>query len=135
MARLTPREIALHVARIAWEKDGQDLRVLAFPAGSQVFDFCVVVTGRSDRQVRAIADEASQFAKRTGLHRHPVEGDSGWILLDLGDVVLHAFTAERRKLYSLDNLWPRVTFVDYEAGFRRLPPMDTGTATQPSAHS
>jgi ribosome-associated protein len=124
MSSLTARELALHVARIAWEKDAQDLRVMAFPPRTAICDFCVLVTARSDRQVNAIADETYRFAKKLGLHRHPVEGQSGWMLVDLSDVVLHVFSPELRQLYALDTLWPTVTTIDHEAGFRRLPKLD-----------
>jgi ribosome-associated protein len=124
MPSLSARDLALHVARIAWEKDGQDLRVMAFPPRTAICDFCVLVTARSDRQVNAIADEAYRFVKKLGLHRHPVEGQSGWMVLDMTDVVLHVFSPELRQSYALDTLWPTVTTIDHEAGFRRLPKLD-----------
>jgi ribosome-associated protein len=121
MPTLSSREIVLHAARIAWEKDGQDLRVLEFPAHSGVCDYCLLVTGRSDRQVGAIADEVWQFAKKQGLPHHPVEGASGWMVVDLIDVVVHAFGPEQRELYDLDTLWPQAKVVDHEAAFKTLP--------------
>jgi ribosome-associated protein len=117
------RALALHAARIAWEKDGQDIRVLAFPPGTGLCDFCVLVTGRSERQAHAIADELGRFAKSHGLHRHAVEGESGWMLIDLYDVVLHAFTPEKRKLYALDSLWKQATIIDHEAELKTLAPL------------
>lgn len=137
MPSLTARELAIHIARIAWEKDGQDLRLVSFPKGVQICDFCILVTGRSDRQVRAIAEHAGIFAKSLGLRRYPVEGESGWFLLDLGNVILHAFSQEKRQLYDLDSLWPRMTIIDHEAEFRRLPKLniaDPAETAEPASH-
>jgi ribosome-associated protein len=124
MTTLNAREIALHAARIAWEKDGQELRVLEFPPGGTLFDYCVLVNGRSDRQVKSIVDELWHFAKRQGLPRLPVEGESGWMVIDLLDVVVHAFGPEQRVHYALDTLWPQARTVDHESEFRRLPKLD-----------
>lgn len=114
------RDLALYVARIAWEKDGQDIRVLGFPPLSGMCDYCVLVTGRSERQAYAIVDEAWRFAKSHNLHYQPIEGEAGWLVLDLFDVVLHAFTPEPRQLYALDSLWPKAALIDHEAGFKGL---------------
>lgn len=132
MPSLSARDLALHVARIAWDKDGQDIRVMSFPGKTGICDFCVVVTARSDRQVHAIAEEAYRFAKKLGLHRHPVEGQSGWMVLDLTDVVLHVFSPELRSLYAIETIWTQVTTIDHEAGFRRLPRLDSEKSTDSS---
>ncbi len=115
MPHQTARELALHVARIAWEKDGQDLRVLGFSPKVGICDFCVIATGRSNRQVHAIAEEVARSAKKLGLIHHAVEGDSGWMLVDLGDVILHAFSPEMRVLYDLESLWPHVKILGLDA--------------------
>ncbi len=81
------RELALHAARLALDKGGEDLRVLELPSGHGVFDYALLVTGRSDRQVHAIVDEIYHFCKRHKVSRHPVEGESGWMLIDCIDVV------------------------------------------------
>lgn len=129
MPSMSSRDLALHVARIAWDKDGQDLRVMSFPPKTGICDFCVLVTARSDRQVNAIAEEAYRFAKKLGLHYQPVEGQSGWMLLDLGDVILHVFSPELRQLYALETIWTQVTTIDHEAGFRRLPRLEPVAGT------
>lgn len=130
MTTLSARELALHAAHIAWEKDGQDLKVLAFPPGHSVCDFCVLVTGRSDRQVHAIVEEIYRFAKAQGLARHSVEGESGWMLVDLVDVVVHAFGPEQRALYALDTLWPHSKTLDHEAAFRKMKLKTTPVASE-----
>jgi ribosome-associated protein len=115
MTILSARELALHAARIALDKGGEQLRLLAFPPGDAVFDYCLLVNGRSDRQVHAIVDEIYHFCKRHHIPRMPIEGEVGWMLIDCIDVVVHAFNDEKRDLYRLDNLWPTASEVDVPA--------------------
>jgi ribosome-associated protein len=70
-------------------------------------DYFVISTGQSSRQLRAIYEEIEKTLKREGvtpLHR---EGgaDSGWLLLDYGDVIVHIFGEAERDYYQLDDLW------------------------------
>lgn len=70
-------------------------------------DYFVISTGESARQLRAIYDEIEKSLKKEGvapLHR---EGgfDSGWLLLDYGDVIVHVFSEEERDFYQLDEFW------------------------------
>lgn len=70
-------------------------------------DYMVIATGRSDRQVGAMADHLVQKLKAEGLSRIPAEGrqHGDWVLLDSGDVVVHLFRAEIRNFYNLEKLW------------------------------
>jgi len=70
-------------------------------------DFMVVATGRSDRQVGAMADHLTQKLKAEGLPRVPAEGRNhgDWVLLDSGDVIVHLFRPEIRSFYNLEKLW------------------------------
>ena len=106
-AMFTPRQLALHAARLASDKGGDAIRILQLPAASgQPFDFAVLATARSDRQTNAIVEEIYHFCKRHGVARMPVEGESGWMLIDCYDVVVHAMTEEVRQHYQIDTLWP-----------------------------
>jgi ribosome-associated protein len=67
----------------------------------------VVITGRSKIQTRAIADGIVESVRSTGAAVTRTEGysDGGWILIDLGSVVVHVFTPEQRSFYNLERLW------------------------------
>jgi ribosome-associated protein len=69
-----------------------------------------VVTGRSVIQTRSLADAIVAAAREHEFHVARTEGyaDGGWILIDLGDVVVHVFTPEQRAFYNLERLWGRV---------------------------
>jgi ribosome-associated protein len=70
-------------------------------------DYMVIATGRSDRQVGAMADHLIQKLKAEGIRQVPAEGmaQRDWVLLDSGDVVVHLFRPEIRSFYNLEKLW------------------------------
>ena len=69
--------------------------------------YFVIATGTSGRQMKALAEEVDRVLREHGSRPVGVEGkaDSQWILHDFGDIVLHVFTPEARKLYDLEHLW------------------------------
>lgn len=75
---------------------------------SPITDYFVIVSGGSDRQLKAIIDHISEETKRNySVSVWRVEGDAqgGWVLLDYGDVVVHVFLPEKRSYYDLEGLW------------------------------
>ena len=70
-------------------------------------DYLVICSGDSGRQLRAIFDEVVHALKKGGITPHHYEGDvdSGWLLLDFGDVIVHIFAPYEREYYQLDELW------------------------------
>lgn len=67
----------------------------------------MICSGDSTRQIQTIFDEVAHTLKREGIIPHHYEGtvDSGWLLLDFGDVIVHIFAALEREYYQLDELW------------------------------
>jgi len=74
-------------------------------------DYFVVCSGDSTRQIEAIWQEIRGILKHEGVIPYHSEGtaDSGWILLDLGDVIVHIFSPSQRDYYRLDDLWDKAT--------------------------
>ena len=74
---------------------------------SNVTDFMVVVTGTSNRHVKALANDVALQAKKHGIPPLGIEGEQAadWILVDLGDVIIHIMQAEARQFYDLEKLW------------------------------
>lgn len=114
MRKLEPREIAVIAAEAAAEKKADDIVVLDVAEVLVITAYFVVVTGATDRQVGAIADEVeTALRERAGVKPVGREGlrEGRWVLLDFGDVVVHIFQPEEREFYRLDKLWsdaPRV---------------------------
>lgn len=101
-------ELALAAARTATDNRGQDVTVLNMTPLTSEFDYFVLVTGNSRRQLHAIGDEIDHTLEdELGDERLGIEGysESRWILLDYGSVVIHLFDAETRKFYALEDLW------------------------------
>jgi ribosome-associated protein len=121
MIRFTPRELALHAARICLEKGGSDVRVMALPPGAALFDYVVIATARSDRQTGAMVGEVHRFCKRWKAGHRPVEGEAGWMLVDCLDAVVHVLSQEMRDRYALDALWKAARDVDVDAEIKKLP--------------
>ena len=93
--------------RYALERKAGDVTVLDLRHVSTTTDFFVIATGRSDVQVRAIAEHVIDSAKRDGDRPEHIEGlDEGrWVLLDYIDYVVHIFHPAVREFYRLETLW------------------------------
>jgi len=74
-------------------------------------DYFVICNGDSRRQIQAIYEEVEHALKKDGILPHHHEGtvDSGWLLLDFGNVIVHIFAPFEREYYRLDKLWSRAT--------------------------
>ena len=84
-----------------------NVRVLDVRKLSDIFDTLVIASGNSDRHVRSIADRVVEQAKRAGYRPLGVEGAKAgeWVLVDLGDFVVHVMLPRVREFYSLEKLW------------------------------
>ncbi|MCG8450202.1 MAG: ribosome silencing factor [Pirellulales bacterium] len=101
-------ELALAAARTAHDNRGQDIVVLDMRGITPVFDYFVIATGNSRRQLHAISEEIDHCLEDDlGDRRMGIEGynESRWILLDYGTVVMHLFDEETREYYALEQLW------------------------------
>ncbi|MDZ7852504.1 MAG: ribosome silencing factor [Halomonas sp.] len=85
----------------------QDIAVLDVSRLTSVTDLMVVASGTSSRHVAALADNVVQAAKDQGIPPLGVEGENGadWVLVDLGNLVVHMMLPETRQLYDLERLW------------------------------
>jgi ribosome-associated protein len=94
-------------AQAAQEKKALDVIALDVKAVSSVTDYFLVCSGRSTTHVRTIADAIRTELKANGIRPLHAEGaaESGWILLDYGDVLMHVFLDETRAYYALERLW------------------------------
>jgi ribosome-associated protein len=101
------RQTALAVVSAALEKKALGLEVLDVAGRVDYADFLVLMTGRSDRQVAALAAGIEESLRKVGRRALAVEGlpVANWVLMDFGDVVVHVFQESARSLYDLEGLW------------------------------
>jgi len=125
---MTSKEIALLAIEAASDKKAEDIVALDVSQLLVVTEYFVIATGRTNIQVRAIADSVEEVLRDKGGEK-PIgregTGENKWVLLDYGDVVVHVFQPAERDFYRLEKLWsdaPRL-----EASGKMAPPIsDTG---------
>jgi ribosome-associated protein len=89
------------------EAKAEDVVTIDLAGKSSIGDFMVIVTGRSDRHVGAIAEQLQRKLKDKGSGRVRIEGQDtcDWVLLDTGDIIVHVFRPEVREFYNLEKMW------------------------------
>ena len=114
-------KLAQVYAQAADGKKGRDIIVLDLRRLSYITDFFVIITAGNPRQAHAIGNAIHERMKERGERPIGIEGtdDSGWGLFDYGDVVVHLFSPEYRKLYDLELLWGDTPRLGWQAASQR----------------
>jgi len=103
-------------AHVATENKGRDVLVLDMRGITPLYDFFVLATGNSRRQIHTMAEEIDAALRAEGDRRRAIEGyeASRWVVQDYGDVVVHLFDSDARQYYALEELWADAERVDWE---------------------
>jgi ribosome-associated protein len=109
-------ERAVLCARVAEDNKARDVVVLDMRAITPLFDYVVLATGASRRQIHTLTEEIDAALQRLGDRRSSIEGyeASNWVVQDYGDLVVHVFDQETREYYALEELWPDAPRVDWK---------------------
>jgi ribosome-associated protein len=101
------REIAVTAARAAAAKQAADVTILDVHGLIVITDYFVICSGQTDRQIKTLVEEVEKAVRDIGEKpiRREGDADSGWVLLDYIDVVVHVFAQEEREYYDLERLW------------------------------
>jgi len=104
-------EVANKAVEAAIDKQATDVVLLDTRGIASFADYFVLCSGESTRQIKTIYEEIEHVLKREGVLPHHREGkaDSGWLLIDYGDVIVHIFASPEREFYQLDRLWNKAT--------------------------
>jgi len=102
-----PRELALRIAEIIADTPASDTLVLDIHELSSVADYFVICSGENERQLRAISNTLTEKLGEQRVRPRRTEGNpqSGWIVLDYGDSIVHIFDEDQRAYYRLESLW------------------------------
>ncbi len=95
------------IVKILDSKRGEDIQVIKISDLTILADYFVIVNGTSNTHTRALADEVEFQFSQHGIEPERREADTGntWIILDYGDIIVHAFYKETRDFYKLEGLW------------------------------
>jgi ribosome-associated protein len=104
---MTERDILRVAVQAADEKKAEHIVALNMKGISLVADYFMICHGNSEKQVQAIAREIKEKAEEQGIAVKRLEGfdEAKWVLVDLGDVVVHVFHKDDRAYYNLERLW------------------------------
>ena len=115
---LSAEERAIKCAAFALDKKALDVKILEIKKISSIADYLVLATGRSDRQVQAMAESVKQGLKPFDRPIDMEGYDEGrWVVVDYGDIIVHVFQEEIRKIYNLDELWSRAPQIEIPEEF------------------
>ena len=108
---LEPIELARKAVEAASEKQALDIVMLDTRVVCSFADYFVICSGDTKRQIEAICDEVQRVLAEEGIGLRRREGvtDSGWILMDFGDIIIHVFAPRERQYYQLERLWSKAT--------------------------
>jgi ribosome-associated protein len=111
------KEKSIFCAQAALEKKAFDITILELKKASSLTDYFLICSGRSDRQVQAIAHSIEEKMGEQGIRPLGEEGirEGRWVLMDYDDVVIHIFYDQLRRYYDLEGVWieaPRINSLE-----------------------
>ncbi|AQR77486.1 ribosome silencing factor [Paenibacillus larvae] len=111
---VTPEKVMTRLVQAVEDKKAMDVVTLDLRGISLIADYFVICHGNSDTQVQAIATEAKKLADELGIPVKGLEGfdNARWVLIDLGDVILHVFHRDEREYYNIERLWSDAKVVE-----------------------
>ncbi len=119
---MNSEKLAHKVARLAWEKKGNDIVILDVKNLADFTDYFVIISAESEPHARAIADHLEEQTDTNDTKIWHKEGykNYNWVLLDYVDVVVHIFREDSRKFYELEKLWgdARIIRIEEDAANR-----------------
>jgi ribosome-associated protein len=106
-------DFSIKTARLISDRHGTEVLLIDVREVTNITDFIIIGTGRSDRQIKGLADEIEKDARDSGLVRlgTDIDGRASWIVIDLADIMVHLFDPTARGHYDLEMLWgdaPRI---------------------------
>ena len=105
--KMSSEEVVAVATAALEDVKGADILSIDVRDKTSIADYMLICTGTSNRQLNALVDNVRDKVKAAGLKSLSEEGkgDSDWVLLDLGDVIVHVMTAAARQFYDLERLW------------------------------
>lgn len=107
---------AILCAQVAQDNKGRNTVILDMRGLTDLYDFFILTTGTSRRQIHTISEEIDAALTRAGDRRLSIQGYEGskWVVQDYGDILVHVFDEETRQYYALEDLWADAARVDWK---------------------
>ena len=108
-----PAEIAKKIVEAVADKQASDIVLLDTKQVCSFAEYFIICSGETEPQIEAIRKAVDEVVKKEAITLHHCEGtaDSGWMLLDLGEVIIHIFAPFEREYYQLERLWSKAPLV------------------------
>ncbi len=115
---LTPEETKQLVVQTLDSDKAEDIEIINLSSHSYIADYMVIATGRSTRQVVALAEKLKIRLGLEGIKEVTIEGaDQGdWVILDAGDIIVHLFRPEVREYYGIEKMWGLTQPIEFKDG-------------------
>jgi len=108
-------EILKNCYKILNEKKSEDIVIMNLSEINSFFDYFIVTTGNSHIHCKSLARDLRNYLLSIGLNEgSKPDYDSGWVILDFNDIIIHIFTEELREYYQLEKLWADSKLVEFE---------------------
>ena len=110
------KAMAMVAAKAIDDKKGQDISIIDIGPKAAFADYMIIASGGSDRQVKALCDEVEDKLAEQGVIVKAIEGknNSGWILMDYGDIIVNLLTVDLRERYNIEKVWADCEFLNLE---------------------
>lgn len=110
------KDIAMLAAKAIDDKKGQDIVIIDIGTKAAFADYMIIASGGSERQVGAFCDEVEDKLAEQGVFVKSIEGkkNSGWILMDYGDIIVNLLTVDLREKYNIEKVWADCEFLNLE---------------------
>lgn len=114
---MTNKELAYKIANILDDRKSSDILIIDIAEKSGFADYFVIASASSLRQLSSTADFIEDKLAEEEILAHHIEGkgDSGWILMDYGDIIINLFTIEARDHYNIEKVWNDCIRLDFES--------------------
>lgn len=111
---MNSEQLMRNIVKAIEDKKGHDIRSLDLQGISLIADYFIICHGNSDIQVQSIATEVKKIAETSGAVVRGIEGmeKARWVLVDIGDVIVHIFHREEREYYNIERLWSDAKVVE-----------------------
>ena len=120
------KAMAMVAAKAIDDKKGQDIAIIDIGAKAAFADYMIIASGGSDRQVKALCDEVEDKLAEQGVIVKAIEGknNSGWILMDYGDIIVNLLTVDLRERYNIEKVWADPKFANEVLGWKATATID-----------